>query len=265
MVESNAAELDSVFHALSDRTRRSILRDVARGEKSVSRLAQPYRISLAAVSKHLKVLDAAALIARQKRGSFQMIRLNASPLKAAQRWLADSEKDSTEVAVLDGISSEEHPGRVWATRRGLHVDRIASAWLIRRFIDPQAQFRFIDSKEEKIPGEVRFDMVGGDFTHEGDACTFETLVRVAARPDPALRQIAEIVHDIDLKDGKFNRPDAAGIQQIVLGIILDCPDDDDRLRRGFALFDDLYASFRRHAQAPSRSPSTRAGTRKGEP
>jgi hypothetical protein len=136
-------------------------------------------------------------------------------------------------------------GRIWATRRGLHIDRIASAWLIRRFIDSKARFRFIDPKEERKPAELRFDMVGGDFTHEGDACTFETLVRATRSPDPALRQIAEIVHDIDLKDEKFARTDAPGIQQIVLGIVLDCPGDEDRLKRGFALFDDLYASFRK--------------------
>ena len=105
-------------------------------------------------------------------------------------------------------------GRVWATRRGVQIDRIASAWLIRRFIDPAARFRFIDPKAERAPGELRFDMVGGDFTHEGDACTFETLARTIRRPDPALRQIAEIVHDIDIKDGKFGRADAPGIQQI---------------------------------------------------
>ncbi len=135
--------------------------------------------------------------------------------------------------------------RIWVTRRGLQVDRIASTWLIRRFIDSRAQFRFIDPNEAPKPGELRFDMVGGDFTHEGDSCTFETLVRVIRNPDPALRHIAEIVHDIDLKDGKFGRPDAPGVQQIVLGIVLDCPDDENRRKRGFALFDDLYASFRK--------------------
>jgi len=135
--------------------------------------------------------------------------------------------------------------RTWVTRRGVHIDRIASAWLIRRFIDPDARYRFIDPTEERRPGELRFDMVGGDFTHDGDACTFETLVRIIRNPDPGLRNVAEIVHDIDLKDGKFARPDAAGVQQIVLGIVLECPDDEGRLNRGFVLFDVLYASFRR--------------------
>ena len=150
--------------------------------------------------------------------------------------------------------STELKGRVWATRRGLHIDRIGSAWLIRRFIDPDAQFRFIDPKEERKPGELRFDIVGGDFTHEGDACTFETLVRVVRNADTALRQIAEVVHDIDLKDGKFARPDAAGVQQVVLGIVMDCPNDEDRLKRGFALFDDLYASFRVKHPVPKEVP-----------
>lgn len=141
-------------------------------------------------------------------------------------------------------------GRVWATRRGVQIDRIASAWLIRRFIDPDAEFRFIDPKEERRDDELRFDTVGGDFTHEGDGCTFETLVRTLNDPDPALRQVAEIVHDVDIKDGKFGRAAAPGIQQIVLGIVLHSADDEERLRRGFALFDDLYASFRSRNPIP---------------
>ncbi|MGH9364601.1 MAG: chromate resistance protein ChrB domain-containing protein, partial [Thermoanaerobaculia bacterium] len=94
-------------------------------------------------------------------------------------------------------------GRTWVTRSGVHIDRIASAWLIRRFTDPKARFRFVDPREPARPGELRFDMVGGDFTHEGDRCTFETLLAHTGGRDTGLRHIAEIVHDIDLKDGKF--------------------------------------------------------------
>ena len=153
-------------------------------------------------------------------------------------------------------------GRVWATRRGAQIDRIASAWLIRRFIDPAARFRFIDSKAERVPDELRFDMVGGDFTHVGDDCTFETLARTIRKPDSAVRQIAEIVHDIDIQDGKFERADAPGIRQVVLGIILDCPADEDRLERGFALFDDLHASFRQPLRQPAADPPARSKTRR---
>lgn len=92
MVKSNAARLDSVFHALSDPTRRSILRDVAREEKTIGEIARPYRMSLAAVSKHVHVLEAADLIARERRGSFQIVRLKPQTLRSAQEWLAYYEK-----------------------------------------------------------------------------------------------------------------------------------------------------------------------------
>jgi len=141
---------------------------------------------------------------------------------------------------------EDLQGLTWVTRRGVHVDRIASAWLLRRFVDAAARFRFADSQSpEAGPGEVRFDTVGGEFTHQGDRCTFETLVARLGLADPALAQIGEIVHDIDLKDGKFGRADAPGISQLLTGLVLAHPEDLDRLDRGFALLDDLYASFRR--------------------
>lgn len=88
MVKSNAARLDSIFHALADETRRSILRDVAVGEKTVGEVAKPYRMSLAAVSKHLNVLESAELIARERRGSFQIVKINAKNLRPAEEWLA---------------------------------------------------------------------------------------------------------------------------------------------------------------------------------
>jgi hypothetical protein len=134
-------------------------------------------------------------------------------------------------------------GRTWTTRRGVQVDRIASAWLIRRFIDSKARFRFVDPSEPPRPAELRFDMPGGDFTHEGDRCTFETLLLRVPRPDRALREIAEIVHAIDLKDEKFDRTEAPGIERILHGLVLESPEDEERLQRGLALFDDLYASF----------------------
>jgi hypothetical protein len=145
-----------------------------------------------------------------------------------------------------GRRRAELAGLTWVTRRGVHVDRIASAWLIRRFVDPGARFRFADSQSpEAGPGEVRFDTMGGEFTHEADRCTFETLVARLGLADAALAEIAEIVHDIDLKDGKFGRADAPGILQLVTGLVIAHPDDLDRLDRGFALLDDLYESFRR--------------------
>jgi hypothetical protein len=142
--------------------------------------------------------------------------------------------------------------KTWVTRRGIHIDRIASAWLIRRFIDPQARFRFVDPPERAKPGEVSFDMVGGDFTHEGDRCTFETLLARAGVADRTLTEIAEIVHDIDLKDGKFGRPEAVGLEQVLIGLVLANPEDRARLERGFVLFDELRQSFRKHIREASK-------------
>jgi hypothetical protein len=136
-------------------------------------------------------------------------------------------------------------GKTWVTRRDVHVDRIASAWLIRRFVDAEAGFRFVAGRRHRpAEDEVRFDMFEGEFTHEGDRCTFEVLVDRLGLDDPALRALAEIVHDVDLKDGKFGRPEAPGVERLVDGITRAHAADDARLARGAAALDDLYESFR---------------------
>jgi hypothetical protein len=140
------------------------------------------------------------------------------------------------------LDTANHRRRTWVTRTGIKVDRMASAWLIRKFIDPEARFKFVPAKgytPEK--GELRFDMFEAEFTHEGDLCTFEVLVQRFGLDDPALRAIAEIVHDIDVKDAKYGREEAPGIGQLVAGIAAAHPDDEARLARGTALFDDLYS------------------------
>ena len=135
-------------------------------------------------------------------------------------------------------------GRVWVTREGVQVDRIASAWLIRRFIDKAASFKFVPSSGyQPEPGELRFDMFEGEYTHRGDRCTFEVLLVEAGLDDPALVAIGEIIHDIDLKDGKYGREEAAGIRNLIAGIASAHNDDDQRLERGGAVLDDLYRYF----------------------
>jgi len=142
-------------------------------------------------------------------------------------------------------------GRTWVTRRGVFVDRIASAWLIKRFIDPAARFKFV-APEGYVPrrGERRFDMFEAEYTHEADRCTFETLVRRFRLRDPALRAIGEIVHDIDCKDAAFGRAETAGVEQLLAGIARQSAADATRLRRGADVFDKWYQSF---AAAPRRS------------
>jgi len=144
------------------------------------------------------------------------------------------------------LSAAGYRGRVWVTRRGVQVDRIASAWLIRRFIDAKARFKFVAGGGYRPrPKEARFDMFQAEFTHDGDLCTFEVLLRRFGIDDPALRAVAEIVHDIDLKDAKFGRPEAAGLARLLTGIALMNAGDPARLAHGGAAFDALYESFRR--------------------
>jgi len=137
-------------------------------------------------------------------------------------------------------------GRTWVTRKGIHIDRIACAWLIQRFVDPRARFKFVSQRGYRPESdEIRFDMFEGEFTHEGDLCTFEVLCARLRLSDPALRPIAEIVHDIDLKDEKFGRPEVAGVDHLVAGLAMARHADEERLARGREIFEDLYEYFRR--------------------
>jgi hypothetical protein len=146
------------------------------------------------------------------------------------------------VPVIDKVT----PGRTWVTRVDVFVDRIASAWLIRRFIDPKARFKFVPPRGYKPrSGELRYDMSNAEYTHVGQACTFQTLTRRFGLSDPALRVIGEIVHDIDCKDDAFKRPEAAGVESLLRGVTRRSTDDRDRLERGGVIFDDLYASYSR--------------------
>jgi hypothetical protein len=139
-----------------------------------------------------------------------------------------------------------YAGRTWVTRKGVHVDRIASAWLIRRFVDPNPRLKFVAAKGYRPePDELRFDMFDAEFTHEGDLCTFEVILERLNIGDNALRRIAEIIHDIDLKESRFGRPETAGIALIVNAICTKHKEDFDRIERGTILLDDLYDFFKK--------------------
>src|SRR5215813_6430046 len=171
--------------------------------------------------------------------------------EGAIRTLEARLKEDADVRGKDTAQSAARPpqalhNRTWVTRRGVYVDRIASAWLIRRFIDPQARFKFVSGKGYRPEeGELRFDMFEAEFTHEGDKCTFEVLLERGALKDPALRAIAEIIHDIDLKDSKFGRTEVAGIRTLIEGISVATKDDSVRIARGTEVFNDLYEYFKR--------------------
>ena len=132
---------------------------------------------------------------------------------------------------------EQYQASRWVTRPRPHVDRLACAWLIRRFINPQAQIRYSTAPE---PGEVPFDMAEGGFGHQGSLCTFETMLLAFGLNDPALCGLAEIVHEIDLRDGRYLRPETAGIDAVLRGWRQAGLADVDLEKNGVALFEALY-------------------------
>jgi hypothetical protein len=133
----------------------------------------------------------------------------------------------------------------WATRRGCHVDRTACVWLIRRFIDSAAEFFFVGGPAE-APGDAElFDVAGARLSHHGDACSFETFLVEYGLEEPVLAEIAEIIHDADLMDEKYGRPESEGLDTIIRGMQLALPDDEALTYHTDALYDGLYSYLRR--------------------
>ena len=133
----------------------------------------------------------------------------------------------------------------WATRRGCHVDRTACVWLIRRFVDPEAEFHFFGDPEEAPEDAELFDVAGARLSHHGDACSFETFLNEYELGDPILAEIAEIVHDADLMDEKYGRPESEGLDSIIRGMQLALSDDEVLTHHTDALYEGLYAYLRR--------------------
>lgn len=140
------------------------------------------------------------------------------------------------------LDLEALKGRRWVTRPRPHVDRIGSAWLIKRFVDPEAEFVF--APPDQLPDDaIPFDMAGADFGHHGEDCTFETLVRRTGLRDRKLAILAEIVHEADLKDHKFAREEARGIDLALRSLLSAIKDDHEALAHGLTLFDGLYGTI----------------------
>jgi hypothetical protein len=141
-----------------------------------------------------------------------------------------------------GVSVSALKGRRWVTRPRPHVDRIGSAWLIKRFIDPDAELLF--ARPEEFPADaIPFDALGAEFGHQGEDCTFETLIKKCGLRDGRLDQLAEIVHEVDLRDQKFRREEARGVDLAIRGLLAALKDDDEVLVHGLTLFDGFYATL----------------------
>ncbi len=155
---------------------------------------------------------------------------------------ADEKRVATRLPETPRIKPQDYKNKVWVTRPSPGVDRSASAWLIRRFIDPKARFTF--APEERVPREaVAFDMFHGGFGHRGDNCTFETLQKEFRIRDRRVKVISEVIHDADLSDGKFGRKEGYGIDEVLKGWARQGISDQDLLDRGMQLMEGLYHSL----------------------
>lgn len=240
---SNEA-IEALFHA-------------ARG-KDYQELADEIRSALKALGKARRIDDARRAAAESARARFRRLVNEIAELdffgapgrEATASLLATFAERLREPAAEAPATKEVEPRpvrrAVWVTRKGVHIDRIASAWLIKRFIDREATLKFVPSKGY-VPtdGELRFDMFEAEYTHEGDRCTFEVLAQRFRVADAAVVAIGEVVHDIDVRDDKFGRPETPGVERLVNGIALTQPDDETRIALGAQLFDALYEAWRR--------------------
>jgi hypothetical protein len=141
----------------------------------------------------------------------------------------------------------------WATRRNCHVDRAACAWLIRRFLDPEAEFVFVDDQDEVPPDATAFDIRGAELSHHGGDCSFETFLDHYRLDDSVLWEIAKIVHEADLADERYDAPEAPGLDVLLRGLSL-THEDEQLLAITAPLFDALY-EYHRRAILLGREPS----------
>jgi hypothetical protein len=240
---SNEA-VEALFHA-------------ARG-RDYQELADEIRSTIKMLGKSARIVDARrpateSALARFQRRLAEIVELDffgAPGREATASLLASLEERLRQTVAQAPPPKEASPqrvkGAVWVTRKGVHVDRIASAWLIKRFIDQDAKLKFVPPKGYSPQnGELRFDMFEAEYTHEGDSCTFEVLARRFQISDAAVSAIAEVIHDIDVHDGKFGRAETPGVERLINGIALTQPDDEARIALGSQVFDALYEAWRR--------------------
>jgi hypothetical protein len=260
ILESRAVEglTDGDIRALFERAR----------EEDYAELAREVQALLTAAERKRDPLEAAEVLAQAAR---QRERLKAieeidffqsNGREQVHSLLRSLEARGPQSAQAEDVTMDERGAKslrskVWVTRAHVHVDRMASAWLIRRSIDRDARFKFVTERHYRpLPGEVRFDMYDAEFTHDAERCTFEVLLDQLGRPDPALRAIGEIIHDLDLKDQRYERPETAGVGQLLNGVARSTDDDEERLRRSAEALDNLYLALSRAPRGGGRAEAT---------
>ena len=225
-----AAELDGLAGAVSQQTRGKHL--------SIGRLAT-HESELDKLHSQLEGIIANDFFNAKGRAlAFAAYERCQKAIRAAHGPVSKATRSTVKSGTLD---LAKYQGRRWMTRHNLHIDRLASGWLIKQFIDKRPRFYFV-AEGATVEGAIPFDMYGAEFTHHGEDCTFETMLkRFGLSGNKCLREIAEIVHDIDLKDDKFHRLEAAGLNAIINGLSETLRDDRKLLQQCSAIFDGLYS------------------------
>jgi hypothetical protein len=169
---------------------------------------------------------------------------NGGRVAAVLRELELAASDVKQTTVRSSaVSSATYRGKTWVTRMRPGIDRMASAWFVRKFVDAKARFSFVDSDARVQSGRVPFDMYGVEFGHKGSRCTMETLMNRFAVDDPATVRLSQVVHDLDMKDGRYDVPECAAVGRLVDGLRQLYADDDELLAQGIILMDALHRSF----------------------
>jgi hypothetical protein len=236
------AELDGLTGAI---------REHSRGKHLSARRLDAHEAELTKLHAELERVTANDFFEVQSR----LVAINAfqrceKAIRAAQ---APQRKGESPAAKKGTLDVSKYQGRRWVTRRHLHIDRLASAWLIRQFIDKHPKFYFV-AEGETVDGAIPFDMFGAEFTHQGEDCTFEVMIkRFGLSDNPGLRGLGEIVHDLDLRDDKFHRLEAAGLGSIIDGLSETLRDDRKLMQQTGVIFDGLLAVLSKVKDAKPRN------------
>ena len=224
-----ATDLQSLFQKARARDYTALLRELERGKKKDGAASSGWLRRMQKRFQDVATIDYFPTPLREQV---------EGQLRTAEQRIAGQEEK-----LMTPTTGKSFKAKLWVTRPRPGIDRVCSAWLIRRFIDPKARFRFANDPKF-VPGAVPFDMYQpGGFSHRGDDCTFETLVKEFGIRDARVRTLAQIVHDADIKDDKFNRPEGTGIDRVLKGWAQEGVSDAALLKRGMELVEGLYKSI----------------------
>jgi len=251
------ATLVDEFRRLRQEAYAQLAADVEHAVERAARARRPHGTRAPAVRRLLNIFQArlTAIESVDFFGSAGRDRATAALDRLANR-AAGSKRAQPQSASRTGVDRANYQGRLWITRPRPGVDRMSSAWLIRRFIDPKARFSFANDPQA-VPGAIPFDMFGVEFSHQDGGCTFETFCSVFGLHGSAIVRIAAIVHDLDLKDQRFGAPECPTVGTLIEGLRLTHEDDHVLLAQGMACFESLFRSFDQTVRSAGPRPVAR--------